>query len=89
MSYTPKILVVDDDPTICYVMEKTLSPDGYEVKSGSSGREALEFLADITFDLVLLDIGLPDMDGFETMSHIHRKSPDTLVIMMTGDATIE
>ena len=89
MSYTPKILVVDDDPTICYVMEQTLSPDGYEVKSGSSGREALEFLAENTFDLVLLDIGLPDMDGFETMSHIHRNSPDTLVIMMTGDATIE
>ena len=70
-------------------MEKTLTPEGYEVKSGGSGREALEFLAGNTFDLVLLDIGLPDMDGFETMSHIHRNSPETLVIMITGDATIE
>jgi len=89
MSYTPKILVVDDDPTICYIMEKTLTPEGYEVKSGGSGREALECLAENTFDLVLLDIGLPDMDGFETMSHIHRDSPETIVIMITGDATIE
>ncbi len=89
MSNPPKILIIDDDPSICDFLEEVLILHGYEIESGYNGREALKCLNRSPFDVVLLDIGLPDISGFETMARIHRKNPDTLVIMITGDATIE
>lgn len=89
MSFIPKILIVDDDDLLAEVLESMLLRQGYEVANGKSGFEALELMSTNTFDLVLLDVGLPGMNGFETMSQIFRHHPSTMVIMMTGDATIE
>ena len=89
MSNPPKILIIDDEPFLCEYLEEILTSHGYEIESGNDGRQALNCVIRTHFDVVLLDIGLPDMSGFEAMAQIHRQSPDTLVIMITGDATIE
>jgi PAS domain S-box-containing protein len=89
MTDTSNILIVDDDPVICDFLSKLLSGQGYLIEIGSNSRDALKIVAHKRFNLVLLDVGLPDSDGFETMAHILQACPDTLVILMTGGASIE
>ena len=83
------IMVVDDEEIVRDLLVDALSQQGYSVHACDSGKKALEAISANGYDLVLLDIGLPDMDGFHTMAGILEKSPDTPVIMITGDATIE
>ena len=89
MTNTPRILIVDDEPEIRALLEDALHYMGHTVESCSSGRNALDVFAAGSFNLVLLDIGLPDMDGFEIMAAMLHISPQTPVIMITGDATTE
>jgi two-component system KDP operon response regulator KdpE len=77
-----RILVVDDEPQIRRVLHSTLAAAGHEVADVGSGRAALESLRDGTFDLVLLDINMPGMDGLETC-RIIRSSSDVAIIMLT------
>ena len=86
MTDTPRILIVDDEPMIRDLLEQALSMMGQSVETCSSGRKALETLTAQPFDLVMLDVGLPDMDGFETMAAIQAQSPQTPVILISGDA---
>jgi len=60
-----RILVVDDDPDILALEEKVLTREGYEVTVAQSGPEALQLIEQEEFDLVLLDIMMPGMDGYE------------------------
>jgi len=89
MSYTPKILIVDDEPSIRKLMKKYLSGLGYEIEMGISGLQAIEIVGKDVIDLILLDIGLPDMGGHQVHEYIRGMSPETLVIMITGDASPE
>ena len=89
MSYTPKILIVDDDPFVRDTLETLLRHHGFETRTASSGEKAIECLDKDEFDLVLLDIVMPDIDGFQVMDHIFRQSEDTLVVIMTGHASTE
>lgn len=84
-----KILVIDDEPIIMVSCERTLTPEGYEVKSVSSGREGIKLLEKEPFALILLDIKMPDMDGIEVLKRIKEMSPETKVIMITGYSTVE
>ena len=87
---TNKILVVDDDATMARAIHSFLKDD-YEVYMVTSGKNALQFLEKKTPDLVLLDIKMPEMDGFETLTEM-RKHPDMAevpVIFLTGDEDIE
>ena len=84
-----KILVVDDEAIVRISCQKTLSNEEYEVKSASSGKEGLEMLLNESFDLVLLDLKMPDIDGIEVLKKIRDSSLDTKVIMITGYATID
>jgi len=63
----PRILVVDDDEDVRQLTHTILAGVGYRVSCASSGLEALEQLAEKAFDLVLLDINMPEMDGWETL----------------------
>ena len=83
------IMVVDDEPIVRDLLVDALTEKGHRVYACQSGQQALEAISANGYDLVLLDIGLPDMDGFHTMAGIIEKSPDTPVIMITGEATIE
>jgi len=89
MSYMPKVLIVDDEPRMCNSLKTLLNDHGYEAKTAYSGKEAIERLAEDSFDLALVDIVMPDMSGHEIMDHINSKYPATLVIVMTGHATLE
>ena len=89
MPDTPNILIVDDDPMICDFLADLLYDQGYDIEIRQNSRDALDIITDKRFNLVLLDIGLPDSNGFETMAHIRQTCPHTLVIMMTGGASIE
>ena len=83
-----KILVVDDDAALCNLVESVLTPCGYEVLKAATGQEALKLLYSKRADLVLLDIVLPGLDGWQTCSRI-RDFSDVPVIMMTGKQTGE
>ena len=89
MFYTPKILIVDDEPRMCDSLKVLLRDHCPDIKTAHDGRGAMRCLNDIAFDLVLLDVVLPDIDGYEVMDFIHRECSDTLVIILTGFASTE
>ncbi len=84
-----KILVIDDEPIIRVSCQRSLSNEGYEVKSASSGKEGIDLLEKEAFNLVLLDIKMPDMDGIEVLKKIKNTWPETKIIMITGYSTVE
>jgi two-component system KDP operon response regulator KdpE len=77
-----RILVVDDEPQIRRVMKSALTAEGYEVHDARTGEEALDELRNDRYDLVLLDMNMPGMDGLETCRTI-RASSEIAVIMLT------
>lgn len=85
----PKILIVDDEPRMCDSLRILLSGQDYEVVTATSGHEALAFLSEDAFDIVLMDIVMPDMNGYQLMDHINSRRPDTFVIVITGHATLD
>jgi len=78
-----KILVVDDDPAFVRLVEQVLAQKGYEVLNASSGEEGLRLLFVHRPDMVLLDVVMPRMDGWQTCSRI-RDISDIPIIMLTG-----
>ena len=81
-----KIMVVDDEPDLLEVVKLILESDGYKVVTAGSGQEALDKIEKEMPDLVLLDIIMPKMDGWEVFSRIksNPKTTDTPVIMLTA-----
>ena len=86
MGEVARLLVVDDDPGIRYLLEVLLSGSGHEVFLAGSAREALEYLKRETPDLILLDIMMPDMDGLTLLGRIRavRRLARVPVILFTG-----
>ena len=79
-----KILVVDDEKSMCEFLEIMLKKDGYEVKSTTSGEEALDLLDKNLYSMVLTDVKMPGVNGFEVLRKTKEVSPDTVVIMITA-----
>jgi two-component system KDP operon response regulator KdpE len=79
------VMVVDDEPPIVRLVRAKLQADGYAVISATRGEEALELLENERPDLIVLDLMMPGMDGFETLRHI-REQAQTPVIMLTARA---
>jgi DNA-binding response OmpR family regulator len=78
-----KVLLIDDDPAFVRLVERVLSRQGYEMLSASSGEEGLRFLFDQRPDVVLLDVVMPNMDGWQTCRRI-RDVSDVPIIMLTA-----
>jgi CheY-like chemotaxis protein len=78
------ILVVDDDELILFALAKTLKGDAREVITASTGTEAIKKLSYCPYDLCLLDIHLPDMNGLELMKIIREMCPETRIVIMTA-----
>jgi DNA-binding NtrC family response regulator len=89
MSNKPRILVVDDEAAMRESLKDWLMEDGYEVDSAESGETALKMAAERNWDIVLLDLKMPGMDGIETLENIKEINPDTEVLMMTAYATVD
>jgi|SRR5271157_1189418 len=81
-----KIMVIDDEPDLVEVVKLILESDGYQVVTANGGQEALEKMGKEMPDLVLLDIIMPRMDGWEVFSRIRsdQKTKDIPVIMLTA-----
>ncbi len=82
-----KILVVDDEASIRRILETRLKLAGYKVATAADGQEALEQFASFQPDLVILDVMLPRLDGYEVCREI-RKTSDTPIIMLTAVADV-
>ena len=86
---TTKILVVDDEAGIRFSLEEALTREGYEVLTAESGELALEKISEQKFDLVLIDLHLPNLNGMTVLSEIRKRSPETVVIVLTAHASLE
>ncbi len=83
------ILVIDDDPHILQSIEDYLKARGHRVCLADGGTKGIEVLRREAVDIVITDIKMPDMDGFQVLQEVRRLSPDTEVIMITGYGEIE
>lgn len=79
-----KILIVDDDKEFCASMTDILEAKGYEVKSENSGEAAIAKVKEESFDVILMDIKMPAMNGVEAFKQVKKISPKTAVIMITA-----
>jgi two-component system response regulator AtoC len=85
----PHILIVDDDEVMCHTLSDVLKKMFYEVTSVQKGEDALHHLREGIFDLILLDIILPDMNGLDVLEKIREIDSDPFVIMMTAYADVQ
>ena len=83
-----RVLVVEDDIDIADVLRRSLRNEGYEVRTSADGAEALDVAAGFTPDLVVLDLGLPGMDGVEVCRRL-RSDGDVPILMLTARAETE
>lgn len=86
---TPKILLVDDEERFRTTLSKMLTAQGLEVTALGSGREALEELNKKAYDVMVLDLRMPEMDGIATLMEIKRIAPQIEVIILTGHASMD
>jgi CheY-like chemotaxis protein len=80
----PRILVVDDDPMVCVAIEVCLQRRGYEVTIAEGGEAGLRALDSADFDVMLIDVFMPHMRGFESVRIFHERAPDIPIIAMSG-----
>ena len=85
---TGQILVVDDEPNICRLLQRYLGRIGYEVRTAGSVPEALDALAVQPFDLVLTDLRLPGPSGLELLVEVRSRRPETRLILMSAHADV-
>jgi DNA-binding NtrC family response regulator len=83
------ILLVDDEKTMVKYLSKRLIKKGFEISIAYNGLEALEQVKAADFDVVLLDVLMPGMNGIDTLKEIKKIKPQTEVIMLTGHASVE
>jgi CheY-like chemotaxis protein len=81
-----KILIVDDNKEFCISLADIFEAKGYEVESRNSGQSAIDIVKEKSFDVILMDIKMPGMNGVEAFKQIKKISPRTAVIMITAYA---
>ncbi len=86
---TISVLVVDDEPGIAALCKRILSRAGYDVTSLTDPRAAIEHIQQRHVDLLVVDIRMPEVDGFDVISRTQMVQPDTAVLVMTGFGTVE
>ena len=89
MDRKESILIVDDDESTCKTLSLIFGNKGYEIETAKTGREALDKAQGRFFNVALLDIKLPDMDGVELLAPLNRMHPDMVMIMVTAYASLE
>ncbi|TET44919.1 sigma-54-dependent Fis family transcriptional regulator, partial [Candidatus Aerophobetes bacterium] len=89
LSILANILVIDDEEVMRDSCKQILSRQGHNVKLAEDGYQGLELLKEKSFDLVILDLKMPGIDGMEVLEKIKESSPETAVVVITGYATVE
>ena len=84
-----RVLVIDDEVDFVETIVKRLRDRGLEAEGALSGPEGLQLLDNKEFDVIILDVKMPKMNGIETLREIKKKSPLVEVIMLTGHGSVE
>ncbi|HYK89893.1 MAG TPA: sigma-54 dependent transcriptional regulator [Acidobacteriota bacterium] len=84
-----RVLVIDDERSVCISCQRILEEEGYAVEYALSGVEGIERAKRQNWDLILLDLIMPDLPGMEALAQIHAERPDQTVVIITGYATIQ
>jgi CheY-like chemotaxis protein len=82
----PRVLVVDDDPLVCKTIEVCLTRKGFEVTIADGGESGMRALEAADFDVMLVDVFMPHMRGFESIRMFHERRPEVPVVAMSGYA---
>jgi CheY-like chemotaxis protein len=82
----PRVLVVDDDPMVCATIEVCLKRKGFDVTVADGAEAGMVALEDRSFDVMLIDVFMPHMRGFESIRIFHERAPDIPIIAMSGYA---
>lgn len=82
--FSAKVLVVDDEENISYLVSAALRVDGFEVRTADTGEQALDLAGAFGPDVVVLDVMLPDLDGFEVMRRLRGRGVDAPVLFLTA-----
>src|SRR5215216_3754262 len=85
----PSVLIVDDEPGVRSALSGVLRDEGYQVDAVDSGEACLERLARQPFDVVVLDVWLPGMDGLATLARLRERQVDAQVVLISGHGNIE
>src|SRR3990167_4282721 len=88
-SYLAKVLIVDDERGMREFLTIMLQKEEYKVTSAGSGKEALEYIAQQTYDIVITDIRMPQITGLDVLKAVKESSPETTVIVITAYASTE
>lgn len=83
------ILVADDDPSIRVVLKRCLSKAGHTVTAVEDGAAAQRALQETKFDVLITDINMPRVDGYELLEHVSQRHPEMIVLVMTSDASFD
>ena len=86
---TDKVLIVDDEEDFLNIISDRLKARDMNVSTATSAKEALRHIDEESYDAVVLDLMMPEIDGLETLKIMKEKNPDLQVILLTGHATVE
>ncbi len=89
ISFKPKILVVDDEKRIRDGCHKVLTQEGFEVVRAETGELGIKMMEEAHHDIILLDLMMPGLSGFDVLTHVKALHPDTVIIVITGYVTVE
>lgn len=84
-----KVLLVDDEEDFTDALSKRLEARNLKVKTVNRGEDAVHMVDEQSFDVIILDLAMPGMDGLETLQQIKANHPDAEIIMLTGHASVE
>ena len=84
-----RVLLIDDEPDVIKLCQRALEQEGFEVKGALNGEEGLRLFSEGDFDLILLDVKLPDRDGLDVLSTVQEMDPEMAVIIVSGYGTME
>ncbi len=85
----PRILIIDDERVICNGCRLALMDKGYTVDISLTGKDGLDSISHGHYDLLLLDLKLPDMDGMDILTAVHAQKPDVYLVVMTGYSSVK
>ncbi len=88
VSYAGEVLIVDDELILIEPFKEVLTEEGYSVTTASSGLEAIRLLEEKEFEVALVDLGLPDIGGYNVLQEIKKVDPTTEVIIVTGHSSV-
>ena len=87
--FKPRILVVDDEKRIRDGCHMVLTQEGFEVAKAETGELGIKMIEEAHYDIILLDLMMPGLSGFDVLTHVKALHPDTVIIVITGYATVE